>query len=320
MASNRDSLLDGATPPGSPDWIELYNAGDEAVNLEGWYLTDDPEDLTKWRFPATTLGVNDFKIVFASGDDAPDPAGNLHTNFRLSAGGEYVGLVKPDGTSVVSAYGSETEDYPRQVSDISYGRVMVPVQEALVTRESAARFLIPTSESADDWTQTDFVDAPELTSWSEVTTPLGFSDSAALQALIQSDVSASMQGVNRSAWLRIPFKIDDAVSFDALTLQVAADDGFVAYLNGTRIAAQNAPESLTHDAHATASHHILGESLVVDPTERAIWYSFENDGGQSVTDQLTADGIQTPVFNSGGSVDTKVSRAAFGERSLRLPG
>ena len=35
MASNRDSLLDGDTPPGSPDWIELYNAGDYlAVSVE----------------------------------------------------------------------------------------------------------------------------------------------------------------------------------------------------------------------------------------------------------------------------------------------
>ena len=83
MASNRDSLLDSNAPPGSPDWIELYNAGDEAVNLEGWYLTDDPEDLKKWRFPATTLNASNFKIVFASGNDAVDPAGNLHTNFRL---------------------------------------------------------------------------------------------------------------------------------------------------------------------------------------------------------------------------------------------
>ena len=320
MASNRDSLLDGDTPPGSPDWIELYNAGDEAVNLEGWYLTDDPEDLKKWRFPATTLNVSDFKIVFASGDDAVDPAGNLHTNFRLSAGGEYLGLVKPDGTSVVSDYGSAAEDYPRQATDISFGRVMVPVQKALVSRESAVRFLVPTSESAQDWTQTDFVDAPELTNWSELKTPLGYSDSAALQALIQNDVSGSMQGLNSSAWLRIPFETDEAVSFDALTLQVAADDGFVAYLNGTRIASQNAPESLTHDAQATAFHHVLGKSLVVDPTERAIWYSFEDDGGQSVTDQLTADGSQEPVFNSDGSVDTRSDQAAFGERSLRLPG
>lgn len=28
----------------SPDWIELYNAGTESVSLDGWYLSDDPEE------------------------------------------------------------------------------------------------------------------------------------------------------------------------------------------------------------------------------------------------------------------------------------
>jgi hypothetical protein len=31
------------------DWIELYNAGSSSVDLEGYYLTDDPEYLQKFR-------------------------------------------------------------------------------------------------------------------------------------------------------------------------------------------------------------------------------------------------------------------------------
>ncbi|MCP4452955.1 MAG: lamin tail domain-containing protein, partial [Planctomycetes bacterium] len=30
------------------DWVEIYNAGTEIANLEGWYLTDKASNLTKW--------------------------------------------------------------------------------------------------------------------------------------------------------------------------------------------------------------------------------------------------------------------------------
>ena len=41
----------------------------------------------------------------------------LHTNFRLSASGDYLALVRPDGT-VASEF---TPDYPPQEANISYG-------------------------------------------------------------------------------------------------------------------------------------------------------------------------------------------------------
>ena len=37
----------------SSDLIELHNPGPRAVDLEGWYLTDDAVSLQKWRFPRT---------------------------------------------------------------------------------------------------------------------------------------------------------------------------------------------------------------------------------------------------------------------------
>src|SRR5947209_286964 len=39
------------------DWIEIYNSGPTAVNLGGWYLTDNPADLTKWAFPSTNIAA-----------------------------------------------------------------------------------------------------------------------------------------------------------------------------------------------------------------------------------------------------------------------
>ena len=114
-----------------PDWIELHNRGTDTVNLLGWYLTDDPCDLTKWATPAVTLASGGYLVVFASGieeQDHPenwpyrDQAGAYHTNFTLDGDGEYLALVAPD-LEVVQEYGARTEGtgFPPQRFDLSYG-------------------------------------------------------------------------------------------------------------------------------------------------------------------------------------------------------
>lgn len=121
LASNDTGIVDGNGF--SSDWIEVYNAGDESQNLAGWHLTDDSSDSSKWTFPDITESVIDpgeYLVVFASGDGVADPDGNLHTNFKLSAAGEYLALTRPD-LSVVSEYGANGADYPSQLTDVSYG-------------------------------------------------------------------------------------------------------------------------------------------------------------------------------------------------------
>ena len=61
MASN-NSVIDDEDGESS-DWIEIYNTGPALVNLDGFHLTDDPADLTKWRVPNVTIAVEDFVIV-----------------------------------------------------------------------------------------------------------------------------------------------------------------------------------------------------------------------------------------------------------------
>ena len=117
-----------------PDWIEIHNAGAGAVNLGGWYLTDDPDNLTKWALPAVQIAAGGFLAVFASGieqADHPenwpyrDQRGYYHANFTLDADGEYLALVAPD-LQVAHEYASHTggEDvvsFPPQRADLSYG-------------------------------------------------------------------------------------------------------------------------------------------------------------------------------------------------------
>src|SRR5688572_12742235 len=89
------------------DFLELTNRGDQPVNLAGWYLTDEADDLTKWQFPSVNLAPGQFLVVFASNKDRATAGNQLHTNFALAAEGEYLALVEPDGDTVVSALAPE---------------------------------------------------------------------------------------------------------------------------------------------------------------------------------------------------------------------
>src|SRR5256885_16922967 len=63
MASNAKTLAD--EDGDFSDWIELYNPGPAAVDLDGWFLTDDASVLTKWRIPSQVLGPGQYLVTFA---------------------------------------------------------------------------------------------------------------------------------------------------------------------------------------------------------------------------------------------------------------
>jgi hypothetical protein len=105
---------DGSTP----DWIEIWNTDGSTVNLNGWHLTDETGNLTKWTFPATNVASGQFLDVFASGKNRALAGAPLHTNFKLSSAGEYLVLVEPDGRTIAHQY---SPAYPPQVYGASYG-------------------------------------------------------------------------------------------------------------------------------------------------------------------------------------------------------
>lgn len=116
VASNGSTLLD--EDGSASDWIEIFNEQAGAANLNGWHLSDDPDNLTKWPFPAITVGPNEFLIVFASAKDRrPIDGSNLHTNFQLLGSGETLYLVKPDGFTIASQIA-----YPEVYPDVSFGQ------------------------------------------------------------------------------------------------------------------------------------------------------------------------------------------------------
>ncbi len=66
------------------DFVELYNGGESAVDLGGWYLSDNIDKLTKWAMPNVSLAPGAYLLVFLSGKDRTE--GELHASFSLSAG------------------------------------------------------------------------------------------------------------------------------------------------------------------------------------------------------------------------------------------
>jgi hypothetical protein len=102
------------------DWVEIYNPLGTAVNLSGYYFTDNPEIRNKWQIPGTfpdsvTVPAHGWRLFYC---DADLNQGVLHNNFSLSNSGEYVGLFGPDGFSLV-----DEVQWSRMGADTTYGRL-----------------------------------------------------------------------------------------------------------------------------------------------------------------------------------------------------
>ena len=100
------------------DWIEIYNASGQAVNLSGYGLSDRSNKPRKWQFPeGTTIQPGEYLSVLLSGKDGVSSGGYLNVNFALASEGGYtVTLSDPSGSVLDAAY------LGQQYGGKSYGR------------------------------------------------------------------------------------------------------------------------------------------------------------------------------------------------------
>lgn len=101
------------------DWVEIYNASAQAVDLSNYGLSDDPDKPRRWQFPqGTTIQPGEYMGIFLSGTESGTLNGYLNADFALSAEGGYtVTLSDPSGRIFDAVY------VPKQYGGISYGRV-----------------------------------------------------------------------------------------------------------------------------------------------------------------------------------------------------
>ena len=95
------------------DYIELFNKSSSSISLNGYFITDDIEDLNKFPLPNVTINANGYYLIWA---DKDEEQGVNHANFKLNAGGEELYLVNSAGEII------DALSFTNQTDDISYGR------------------------------------------------------------------------------------------------------------------------------------------------------------------------------------------------------
>ena len=118
MASNQKTIVNPFTGK-RDDWFELYNAGNEPVDLTGYFLTDVLTNADKFEIPpGFVIPPSGFLLVWADEATKGNTNGSrqLHVNFKLAIDGEDLGLYAPDGALV------DGLSFLAQTNDVSLGR------------------------------------------------------------------------------------------------------------------------------------------------------------------------------------------------------
>ena len=105
---------------GNTDWIELYNASGQTVDLSGFGLSDRLTRARKWQFPqGTMIGAGEYKIVLCDGTRNSTETDVLHASFKINRTAcETLCLSDPEGRIL------DKMILPVQRTDISYGRTL----------------------------------------------------------------------------------------------------------------------------------------------------------------------------------------------------
>ncbi len=115
MASNDTTIADEAGE--FDDWVEIYNFGSEAIYLGDRYLSDKSDEPTQWQFPDIWIQANEYILVWC---DKDEEQGDMHSNFKLSADGDFIGIFDNDDNLNILIDGLE---FGPQVTDQAVGRL-----------------------------------------------------------------------------------------------------------------------------------------------------------------------------------------------------
>ncbi len=148
MTSNKGAVPDETGD--FPDWIEIYNTTDSALDISGYGLSDDLLSAAKWTFPeGSVIEANGYLVVFCSGEPT---RGSMHTGFKLSASDDVI-LTTVSG-SVIDSISLKSVDsgysLGRSADDGTSWVQMLPSPGYSNTDEGAAAYLATLSASADE--------------------------------------------------------------------------------------------------------------------------------------------------------------------------
>jgi hypothetical protein len=123
----------------------------------------------------------------------------------------------------------------------------------LVMENAAKKVIVPTAAIQSAWTQSvEFDDS----AWRSGSGNVGYEQGQGYEDMINIDVGAEMYEKQTGCYVRIPFSVAEVelANYNILTLKMRYDDGFVAYLNGVKVAEANAPADIAWNVTATDNH------------------------------------------------------------------
>lgn len=97
------------------DWFEVFNPGNSAVDMSGMYITDNPNNPTKWKVPSGEVIPAGGHLVFLA--DGQVAQGGRHTSWSLSADGESISIYDTDGKTLIN-----TVTFGPQFTGVAFGR------------------------------------------------------------------------------------------------------------------------------------------------------------------------------------------------------
>lgn len=223
MASNVTVFPDNHDFDDYSDWLELKNSSPEAVDLNGYFLTDDLADPMKWAFPTgASIPGNGYLVVRADGMNAGPGESfvrefspwdsfntiNYHTNFKLSAEGEELGLYRVSGGV-------------QQIPLVDFGAEWTYWDQGGL--------------SSSSWTEVNF----DASLWRTGAAQLGYGESDEATIL---DYGSNSQNKHITYYFRKTFELADTPISSTLHLRTLIDDGAVIYLNGVEALRIRLPE------------------------------------------------------------------------------
>ncbi|MCB1095122.1 MAG: lamin tail domain-containing protein [Verrucomicrobiae bacterium] len=185
------------------------------------------------------------------------------------------------------------------------------IGEAVFIEESSAlKAFVPADDSLENqWQLPDFDDSL----WPAGASGVGYDTGSVYRDLIGLDFFETMRLFNSTVYLRMAFEVGDAAAVQSLRLAMKYDDGFVAYLNGEKVAQMNAPETATWNSRATDGH---------PDTEALVFEEFDITASKSLlragTNVLAIQGLNDDM-NSSDFLIVPELRATVFETASRIP-
>ena len=195
-------------------------------------------------------------------------------------------------------------------STLSLLSIFLPLHAAETTLvsdspASNASALVPTAGnggnglSTADWT--NVASPPNAASWISGTTGVGYetspSSGTSYSALLGLDLRAQMQNRSTTAYIRVPFTVDapTLASSQGLFLDIKYDDGFIAYLNGVRVTAANAPAQ-PGPSSAASSNNSDSRALQFEQFDLSSFLPLLNPGANMLAIHGLNDGASSSDF------------------------